>query len=85
MSSHALPFSLLACFLSLSLLIHHDVIEYSDLNGEIGMTPDVDKMNDNDDIIWNENNRGDSMEQILHVVEPQCVADVLLSHADEQW
>lgn len=25
------------------------------------------------------------MEQILHVVEPQCVADVLFSHSDEQW
>ena len=57
----------------------------SDLNGEIGMTSDVDKMNHKDDIFWNENNREDSMEQILHVVEPQCVADVLFSHSDEQW
>ena len=64
---------------------YHYVIEYSDLNGEIGMTSDVDKMNDKDDIIWNKNNQGDSMEQILHVVEPQCVADVLFSHSDEQW
>ena len=55
------------------------------MNGEIGMTSDVDKMNDKDDIVWNENNQGDSMEQILHVVEPQCVADVLYSHSDEQW
>ena len=59
-------------------------IEYSDLNGEIGMTFDVDKMNDKGDIVWNESNRGDSMEQILHVVAPQCVADVLFSHSDEQ-
>ena len=65
--------------------IHHYVIEYSDLNSEIGMTSDVDKMNDEDDIVWNENNQGDSMEQMLHVVEPQCVADVLFSHSDEQW
>ena len=55
------------------------------MNGEIGMTSDVDKMNDKDDIVWNENNQGDSMERILHVVEPQCVADVLFSHSDEQW
>ena len=33
-------------------------MEYSDLNGEIGMTSDVDKMNDKDDIVWNENNQG---------------------------
>ena len=69
----------------MTILIHHYVIEYSDLNGEIGMTSDVDKMNDKGDIVWNESNRGDSMEQILHVVEPQCVADVLFSHSDEQW
>ncbi len=25
------------------------------------------------------------MEQIVHVVEPQCVADVSFSHSDEQW
>ena len=49
------------------------------------MTSDVDKMNDKDDIIWNENNQGDSMEQILQVMEPQCVADVSFSHSDEQW
>ena len=38
------------------ILIHHYVIEYSDLNGEIGMTSDVDKKNDKDDIVRNENN-----------------------------
>ena len=48
------------------------------------MTSDVDKMNDKDDIVWNGENSGDSMEQILHVVAPQCVADVLFSHSDEQ-
>ena len=37
---------------------YHYVIEYSDLNGEIGMTSDVDKMNDKGDIVWNENNGG---------------------------
>ena len=25
------------------------------------------------------------MEQILHVAEPQCVADVSFPHSDEQW
>ena len=29
----------------------HFVIKYSNLNGEIGMTSDVDKMNDKDDIV----------------------------------
>ena len=46
------------------------------------MTSDVDKMNDKDDIIWNEKNRGNSMEQILHAVEPQCMADVSFSCFD---
>ena len=27
------------------------------------MTSDVDKLNDKDDIVWNENDQGDSMEQ----------------------
>ncbi len=49
------------------------------------MTSDVEKMNDTDDIFWNENNGLESMYQILHVVEPQFVADVLFSHSDEQW
>ena len=39
-----------------TILIHHYVIEYSDSNGEIGMTSDVDKMNDKDDIVWNGKN-----------------------------
>ena len=68
-----------------SIPSHHKVMEYSNLNGEIGMISDVDKMNDKGDIVWNESNRGDSMEQILHVVAPQYVADVLFSHSDEQW
>ena len=38
-----------------TILIHHYVIKYSDLNSEIGMTSDADKMNDKDDIVSNEN------------------------------
>ena len=34
------------------------------------MISDVEKMNDKDNIFWNENNWRESMEQILHVVEP---------------
>ncbi len=49
------------------------------------MTSDVEKINYKDNIYWNENNGGKSMEQILHVVEPQCMVDVLFSHSDENW
>ncbi len=49
------------------------------------MTSDAENMNDKDDMFWNENNEEEAIEQILHVVEPQCVADVSFSHSDEQW
>ena len=64
-----------------TILTHHDVIKYCALYGEKEMTSDVEKINNKYDIFWK---RGESMEQILHVVEPQYMADVLFPHSDEQ-
>ena len=41
------------------------------------MASDVEKMNDKDSIFWSEKYRGKSMEPIFHVMEPQCIVDVL--------